>query len=83
MFGDQVAAGGRSKAGRGRLAPMFRALANLLLYRLLGARLMLGLAILGWLRRRLLSWQASQRAAATRVYQPSQGSSQIVHRDPR
>jgi hypothetical protein len=66
---------------------MLGALRRLLLYRLLGARIMLGLAILGWLRRQLGGWRASRarlaRSGAESTYQPSQGSSQIVQREPR
>ena len=62
---------------------MLHWLGRLLLYRVLGARLMLGLAIFGWLRARLGDWRAARRDAADATYQPSQGSSQIVQRDPR
>jgi hypothetical protein len=71
---------------------MLGALRRLLLYRLLGARIMLGLAILGWLRRAVAGWRSSRArvAAEERLergegsgYQPSQGSSQTVHREPR
>jgi hypothetical protein len=78
---------------------------RLLLYRVLGGRLLLGLTILGWIRRQLRG-RRDQRLARGRyagaverpadgrpvdalpaapgsAYQPSQGSSQIVHRDPR
>jgi hypothetical protein len=60
---------------------MLKALRNLILYRFLGGRLMLGLALLG-LARRLIG---GRRASGTRdsAYQPSQGSSQIAQRDPR
>lgn len=69
---------------------MFGAIVRLLLYRLLGARIMIGLAIFGWLRRVLGGRRASQplaqgtRPPARRSgYQPSQGESQIVQRLPR
>ena len=62
---------------------MIRWLGRLILYRFLGARLMLGLTLFGWLRARLGDWRASRRAAQDSLYQPSQGSSQIVHREPR
>jgi hypothetical protein len=82
---------------------MLSGLWRLLLYRLLGARVMLGLAILDWLRRllggrreegRRRSGVAGRRSSAadsrsagagrdSAAYQPSQGSSQIVHREPR
>jgi hypothetical protein len=60
---------------------MFGAIKNLLLYRVLGGRIMLALTLLG-LARRLLG---GRRAAGDRTsaYQPSQGSSQTVQRDPR
>jgi len=61
---------------------MLGSLVRLVLYRFLGARVVLALAVFGWLRRFL----GGRRAAAVRrdsAYQPSQGSSQIVHRDPR
>jgi hypothetical protein len=57
---------------------MLGAIVRLLLYRLLGARIMLGLAVFGWLRRAL---RARRRSSA--AYQPSQGESQIVQREPR
>ena len=56
---------------------MLSGLVRLILYRVLGARVMLALALLG-LARRLLR---GRRDAA--VYQPSQGESQIVQREPR
>jgi hypothetical protein len=56
---------------------MFGALVRLVLYRLLGARIMLALAAFGWLRR--LVGRRRTRSA----YQPSQGTSQTAHRDPR
>jgi hypothetical protein len=67
---------------------MLGAIRRLILYRLLGARIMLGLAIFGWLRRQLGAWQSSRRRLARSsgvdsAYQPSQGSSQIVQREPR
>jgi hypothetical protein len=61
---------------------MFRAIRNLLLYRVLGGRIMLALTLLGFVRRLLGSRRASPDGK-TPVYQPSQGSSQMVHRDPR
>jgi hypothetical protein len=60
---------------------MLKALRNLILYRFLGGRLMLGLALLG-LARRILGGRRSSAAAGT-AYQPSQGSSQTTQRDPR
>jgi hypothetical protein len=70
---------------------MLGALRRLLLYRLLGARIMLGLTILGWLRNAIVRWQASRRRIAVSegaagrdsAYQPSQGASQTVQRVPR
>ena len=73
---------------------MFGALRRLVLYRVLGARIMLGLTILGWLRNAIVRWQASRRRIAASegpagpagrdsAYQPSQGSSQTVQRVPR
>jgi hypothetical protein len=61
---------------------MFRAIRNLLLYRVLGGRIMLAVALLGFVRR-LLGSRRKRPNAPESVYQPSQGSSQIVHRDPR
>ena len=67
---------------------MFGAIRNLLLYRFLGGRVMLALALLGFVRR-LLGGRRRDVAPTpstrrgTSVYQPSQGSSQIVQRDPR
>lgn len=59
---------------------MFGAIKNLVLYRILGGRIMLALALLGFVRRLL---GGRRRPDRTSVYQPSQGSSQIVQRDPR
>ena len=57
---------------------MFGALVRLVLYRFLGARIMLALAAFGWLRRVL-----GGRRRTGSAYQPSQGESQTVHREPR
>jgi hypothetical protein len=72
---------------------MLGALVRLLLYRFLGARIMLALAVFGWLRRVLGGRRDSggNRTGAGRLgvsrsgpaYQPSQGESQTVQRDPR
>jgi len=73
---------------------MLGGLVRLLLYRFLGARIMLALAVFGWLRRVL---GGSTRRSVSRpdqrnrlsqsrsgsAYQPSQGESQIVQREPR
>ena len=61
---------------------MFRAIRNLLLYRVLGGRIMLAVTLLG-LARRLLGGRRAPRDRKTSAYQPSQGSSQMVQRDPR
>ena len=58
---------------------MLNALWRLLLYRVLGGRIMLGLAILGFARRLLGGRRGSTRLG----YQPSQGESQTVQREPR
>jgi hypothetical protein len=74
---------------------MLSGLVRLILFRVLGARIMLGLAAFGWLRRMLAGrrkpprtvagsrQRPGARSGAGSDYQPSQGSSQIVHRDPR
>ena len=72
---------------------MLGALVRLVLYRFLGARIMLALAIFGWLRRVLggkrnadVSRRGVSRPGVRRSgsgYQPSQGESQIVQREPR
>lgn len=67
---------------------MIGALIRLFFYRFLGARIMLALAIFGWLRRVLGGRNAptgSSRGVrrSESAYQPSQGESQIVHREPR
>jgi hypothetical protein len=59
-------------------AGMLRWLARLVLYRFLGGRALAVLAILGFVRRLL-----GGRRPPRRVYQPSQGSSQMEQRDPR
>jgi hypothetical protein len=61
---------------------MLRALANLLLYRFVGGRIMLGLALLR-LARRLLGARRASTSGRSSAYQPSHGSSQIVQREPR
>jgi hypothetical protein len=67
---------------------MFGAIKNLLLYRVLGGRIMLALTLLGLVRRllggrRKNAVPPSSTAGRSSLYQPSQGSSQIVQRDPR
>jgi hypothetical protein len=61
---------------------MLKALRNLILYRLIGGRIMLGLAVLG-LARRILGRRRSSTIGPSSAYQPSQGESQIAQRDPR
>ena len=67
---------------------MLGGLVRLILFRVLGARVMLALAAFGFLRR-LLGGRRKQPLSGRRpnearsAYQPSQGESQIVHRDPR
>jgi hypothetical protein len=66
---------------------MCGAIKNLLLYRFLGGRVMLALTLLGFVRRLLGGRRRDVASTTTRrgsqLYQPSQGSSQIEHRDPR
>jgi hypothetical protein len=67
---------------------VFGALVRLLLYRFLGARIMIALAIFGWLRRVLGGKRAPTGSPldvrrSGSAYQPSHGESQIVHREPR
>jgi hypothetical protein len=65
---------------------MFRAIRNLLLYRVLGGRIMLAVALLGFARRLLGSRRKGPNPPSSlppTAYQPSQGSSQTVQRDPR
>ena len=61
---------------------MLGGLVRLLLYRVLGARVMLGLALLGFARRLLRGRRDATRQTPS-TYQPSQGESQIVQREPR
>jgi hypothetical protein len=62
---------------------MLGALVRLVLYRFLGARILLALTVFGWLRR-LVGGRRGPKAVRRRsAYQPSQGESQIVQRDPR
>jgi len=61
---------------------MLKAIRNLLLYRFIGGRIMLGLALLGLARRIIGARRSSTRESAS-AYQPSQGESQIVQREPR
>ena len=60
---------------------MLKAIRNLILYRLIGGRIMLGLGLLG-LARRILGGRRSSTSESS-AYQPSQGTSQIVQREPR
>ena len=62
---------------------MLGALVRLLLYRFLGARIMLALAMFGWLRRVLGGRRPPGVSRSSSAYQPSQGESQIVQREPR
>ncbi len=67
---------------------MFGAIGKFLLFRVLGARVMLALTLLGIVRRLLGGRRKdgappSATGGAASAYQPSQGSSQTVHRDPR
>ena len=70
---------------------MFGALRRLVLYRLVGGRIMLALTLLGWVRGLLGRRKAPVTPPSppppprggTSVYQPSQGESQIVQREPR
>jgi hypothetical protein len=71
------------KAATGSLAAMFGALVRLVLYRYLGARILLALTIFGWLRRLLGARRDSASVRRRSAYQPSQGTSQTVQRDPR
>jgi hypothetical protein len=61
---------------------MLKAIGRLILYRFIGGRIMLGLALLG-LARRILGGRRSSPIDQSSDYQPSQGSSQIVQREPR
>jgi len=61
---------------------MLKAIRNLILYRLIGGRIMLGLALLG-LARRILGARRTSTNTRSSAYQPSQGTSQIVQREPR
>jgi hypothetical protein len=67
---------------------MLGALVRLFLYRFLGARIMIALAVFGWLRR-VLGGRRDPAGSSLGVrssgsaYQPSQGESQIVQREPR
>jgi hypothetical protein len=65
---------------------MLRAIRNLIVYRLIGGRLILGIALLG-LARRLLGRRrgngVTSPSGSSPSYQPSQGESQIVQREPR
>lgn len=66
---------------------MLSGLMRLILFRVVGARVMLGIAVFSWIRRMLAGRREARRPVDRSVagsgYQPSQGESQIVHRDPR
>jgi hypothetical protein len=59
---------------------MLGAIRDLILYRLIGGRLMLGITLLG-LARRIIGRRRQRNQAP--AYQPSQGESQTVQREPR
>jgi len=62
---------------------MISGLIRFILFRVLGARVMLAIAAFGWLRKMLAGRKGSPPPGVRSGYQPSQGESQIVHRDPR
>lgn len=67
---------------------MFGAIGRFLLFRVLGARVMIALTLLGIVRRLLGGRRKdvappSPTRRETSDYQPSQGSSQMAQRDPR
>ena len=66
---------------------MIAGLIRLILFRVLGARVLLALSVFAWLRKLLGGRRDAPRpvkgSARGSGYQPSQGESQIVHRDPR
>ena len=62
---------------------MLGALVRLVLYRFLGARVLLALTVFGWLRRVVGRRRDPNAVRRGEAYQPSQGESQIVQRDPR
>ena len=66
-------------------ATMFSWLRRFILYRLVGGRVLLALAVLAWVRGFLAGRRASRDKPSepNGTYQPSQGSSQIVQREPR
>ena len=59
---------------------MLKSIANLILYRFIGGRIMLAVALIGLARRLIGGRRSSSRDSA---YQPSQGTSQTVQREPR
>jgi hypothetical protein len=61
---------------------MLKAIGSLLMYRLIGGRIMLGLALLG-LARRILGARRASKGERSAAYQPSQGESQMAQREPR
>lgn len=62
---------------------MLGSLVRLVLYRFMGARILLALTLFGWLRRLLGGRRDAAAVRRRSAYQPSQGESQIVQRDPR
>lgn len=66
---------------------MLGGIVRLILLRVLGARVMMVIALFGWLRRMLAGRRPAPprtgRSAGSQAYQPSHGESQIVQRDPR
>jgi hypothetical protein len=60
-------------------------LRRFVLYRVLGGRVLLALAVLTWIRGFLAGRRAARKDLSERkgTYQPSQGESQIVQREPR
>jgi len=65
---------------RGDSRAMFSWLARFLVFRVLGGRALIALAVVNFLRRRL---GGRGNGPGRGVYQPSQGESQTAQRDPR
>ena len=66
---------------------MLGGLVRFILFRVLGARALLAITVFGWLRKVLAGRRNPPRplarSARSSGYQPSQGESQIVQREPR
>ena len=83
VVGGRVRTGVLGQGGGWQPWQMLGSLVRLVLFRFLGARVLLALTVFGWLRRLVGGRRTANAVPRGEAYQPSQGESQIVQRDPR